>query len=117
MRISDWSSDVCSSDLKVTARTAAKPRAAKQPEPKKSSIPAEVQKLHKLILKSLDDDKAEDIVSIDLTGKSSVADYLVIASGRSSRQVGAMAEHLVERSEEHTSELQSLMRISYAVFC
>src|SRR3546814_15461218 len=67
MRISDWSSGVCSSDL------------------------------HKLILKSLDDDKAEDIVSIDLTGKSSVADYLVIASGRSSRQVGAMAEHLVER--------------------
>lgn len=82
---------------KATAKTAAKPKAAKPPAPKKSSIPAEVQKLHKLILKSLDDDKAEDIVSIDLTGKSSVADFLVIASGRSSRQVAAMAEHLVER--------------------
>lgn len=82
---------------KATAKTAAKPKAAKKAAPKKVGIPAEVQKLHKLILKSLDDDKAEDIVSIDLTGKSSVADYLVIASGRSSRQVGAMAEHLVEK--------------------
>ncbi len=87
---------------KATAKTAAKsraakPKAAKPAAPKKTGIPAAVQKLHKLILKSLDDDKAEDIVSIDLSGKSSVADYMVIASGRSSRQVGAIAEHLVER--------------------
>lgn len=79
-----------------------KPAATRAPAPKKTSIPAEVQKLHKLILKSLDDDKAEDIVSIDLTGKSSVADYLVIASGRSSRQVGAIAEHLLERVGKST---------------
>lgn len=46
---------------------------------------------------SLDDDKAEDIVVIDLAGKTSLADHLVIASGRSRRQVGAMAEHLVRR--------------------
>jgi ribosome-associated protein len=83
---------------KSTAKASAKPKAAKKTvAPKKLGIPAEVQKLHKLILKSLDDDKAEDIVSIDMTGKSSVADYMVIASGRSSRQVGAMAEHLVEK--------------------
>jgi ribosome-associated protein len=56
-----------------------------------------VIKLHQLILKSLDDDKAEEIVSIDLAGKSSIADFLVIASGRSSRQVAAIAEHLVDR--------------------
>ncbi len=49
---------------------------------------------------SLDDDKAEDIVVIDLAGKSSIADYMVIASGRSQRQVGAMAEHLVERLKQ-----------------
>lgn len=55
-------------------------------------------------MKSLDDDKAEDIVSIDLSGKSSVADYLVIASGRSSRQVGAIAEHLVERIASETGK-------------
>ncbi len=43
---------------------------------------------------SLDDDKADDIVVIDLHGKSSMADYMVIASGRSQRQLHAMSEHL-----------------------
>ncbi|WP_233354494.1 ribosome silencing factor [Woodsholea maritima] len=51
--------------------------------------------LEALVMKILDDDKAEDIVSIDLTGKSSVTDYMVIASGRSNRHVGALADHLV----------------------
>ena len=50
-----------------------------------------------LILTSLEDDKAEDIVSIALKGKSEMADHMVIASGRSSRQVIAIAEHLVDR--------------------
>lgn len=49
------------------------------------------------VLRSLDDDKAEDVVTIDLRGRSSVADHMVICSGRSSRQVGAIAEKLVER--------------------
>ena len=53
-----------------------------------------------LILTSLDDDKAEDIVSIDLAGKSEMADNMVIASGRSSRQVAAMADHLADRLKE-----------------
>ena len=56
--------------------------------------PAASKKLLGLIEKSLDDDKAENVVAIDLTGKSSIADYMVIASGRSARQLGAMAEHL-----------------------
>ena len=56
--------------------------------------PAASKKLLGLVEKSLDDDKAEDVVAIDLSGKSSIADYMVIASGRSSRQLGAMAEHL-----------------------
>ncbi|KAF0118671.1 MAG: putative nicotinate-nucleotide adenylyltransferase (NadD-like) [Rhodospirillaceae bacterium] len=46
---------------------------------------------------SLANDKAEDIIVVDLNGKTSIADYMVIATGRSSRQVGAMAEHLMER--------------------
>ncbi len=50
-----------------------------------------------IIETSLDADKAEDIVTIDLAGKSSIADHLVIASGRSQRQVGAMADHLLYR--------------------
>ena len=52
------------------------------------------------ILASLDDDKAEEIVQIDLRGRSSIADYMVICSGRSSRQVGAIAEKLVERLKD-----------------
>ena len=48
------------------------------------------------ILASLDDDKAEDVVQIDLRGRSEMGDYMVIASGRSTRQVAAMAEHLAE---------------------
>lgn len=47
-----------------------------------------------VVEQSLDDDKAQDLVVIDLSGKSDMADYLVVASGTSSRQVGAMAEHL-----------------------
>jgi ribosome-associated protein len=54
-------------------------------------------KLHQLVLKSLDDDQAIETVSIPLAGKSSIADYMVIASGRSTRQVASMATKLAER--------------------
>lgn len=50
-----------------------------------------------LVLKSLDDDQAQEISSIPLEGKSTIADHMVIASGRSSRQVTAMAQKLAER--------------------
>jgi len=53
--------------------------------------------LHDLVLASLDDDQAQDVVSLALEGKSSIADYMVIASGRSTRQVAAMAQKLAER--------------------
>jgi ribosome-associated protein len=59
--------------------------------------PAAPSGLLRVIEKSLDDDKAENLVTIDLKGKSSVADFMVIASGRSARQLGAMAEHLREK--------------------
>ena len=51
--------------------------------------------LENLILAKLDDDKAQDVVFIDLKGKSPVADGLIVASGRSQRHVGAMADHLL----------------------
>lgn len=53
------------------------------------------------ILKSLDDHKAEEVVTIDLKGKSSIADYMVVASGRSGRQVVTMAEHLLQVVKQH----------------
>lgn len=52
------------------------------------------------ILNSLSDSKAEDIVQIDLRGKSSIGDYMVIASGRSSRQVNAIATNLVDHLKQ-----------------
>lgn len=48
-----------------------------------------------LVLSSLDNDKAEDVITIDLAGKSSIADHMVVASGTSHRHVGAMADHLL----------------------
>jgi ribosome-associated protein len=53
------------------------------------------RKITEIVQASLDDDKAEDPVVIDLDGKSTMADALIIASGRSARQVGAMADHLL----------------------
>lgn len=52
------------------------------------------------VLASLDDSKAENIVPIDIQGKSSLADHVVIASGRSHRHVAALAEHLVRALKE-----------------
>ena len=59
--------------------------------------PSEPGTLHALVLQSLDDDQAQEIMSIPLEGKSSIADHMVIASGRSTRQVAAMAQKLAER--------------------
>lgn len=56
--------------------------------------------LLELITSSLEDDKAIDIVAIDLRNKTILADYLVIATGRSQRHVGAVAERLIERLKE-----------------
>jgi ribosome-associated protein len=53
--------------------------------------------LHKLVMDQLDDDQAQEIVSIPLEGKSSIADHMVIASGRSTRQVASMAQKLAEK--------------------
>ena len=58
---------------------------------------ASVEALPRSILQSLDDDQAQEVISIPLEGKSSFADHMVIASGRSSRQVAAMAQKLAER--------------------
>ncbi|WP_029057696.1 ribosome silencing factor [Stappia stellulata] len=56
--------------------------------------------LHETVLASLSDSKAEDIVSIDITGKSPMTDQVVVASGRSHRHVGAIADHLLRDLKE-----------------
>ena len=60
------------------------------------------------ILISLEDDKAEEIVKINLRGKSEIADWMVIASGRSSRQVSAIAEHLVDSIKQTFGHLSKI---------
>ena len=54
-----------------------------------------------LILAKLDDDKAQEIVLIDLKERSSVADAMIVASGRSHRHVGAIADHLLRALKDH----------------
>ena len=54
----------------------------------------------KIVLESLEDSKAENIVSIDIRGKSSLGDHMVIASGRSNRHVGAVSDHLIKALKE-----------------
>ena len=56
--------------------------------------------LLKLTLQSLEDSKAIDVVSINLIGRSSIADYMIVASGSSSRQVTSMADNLVKTYKE-----------------
>lgn len=56
--------------------------------------------LHQSVIGSLADDLAQDIVSIDLAGKSAIADYMVIATGRSSRHVGALADRLLRKLKQ-----------------
>ena len=74
---------------KTTARKLAKEIQPTEPDPLARS-----RELLALVQTSLDDDKAEEVAVIELAGKSNIADFMVVASGRSSRQVGAMAEHL-----------------------
>ncbi|MEP2735235.1 MAG: ribosome silencing factor [Erythrobacter sp.] len=61
-----------------------------------TKVPAKSHPMHDLVMQQLDDDQAQEIVSIPLAGKSSMADYMVIASGRSTRQVASMAQKLAE---------------------
>ena len=61
-----------------------------------------VETLHALILHQLDEDQAQETISIPLAGKSSIADHMVIASGRSTRHVSAIADKLAQRIKQET---------------
>ena len=68
-----------------------------KPAPQTDGAIERAEALHRLVLRSLDDDKAVEVVSIPLHGKSNIADHMVIASGTSTRQVASMAQKLSER--------------------
>src|SRR3546814_6121147 len=103
MRISDWSSDVCSSDLR--ARDILRPAEARQQHMALNHV--DLCFPHHLTGQRREDQARRDCVATD------------IVTAELNRRVLRQGVHrrLRRRSEEHTSELQSLMRISYAVFC
>ncbi len=74
---------------------AAAPR-KKTPQPAEESAPQMID----VVLKSLDDAKAEQTVAIDITGKSSLSDHMVVTSGRSHRHVGAVADQVAKALRE-----------------
>ena len=77
----------------------AKPKAAKAAPARKAAKPAKPGLLD-MVLAQLDDAKAEAVVTINLDGKGALADSMVVASGRSNRHVGAIADQLVDRLKE-----------------
>src|SRR6478735_9214679 len=93
------------SRVRKSPASAAKSPAAKSRVAKSSTRPAAEDTL-KLILSCLDDMKAEESVTIDLHGKSSIADYMVVTTGRVNRHVGAIADNLVK--ELHASGVKSV---------
>ncbi|MEZ5994342.1 MAG: ribosome silencing factor [Hyphomonadaceae bacterium] len=79
----------------AAAQAGGAPRAANRP-----ARGIDVGAATRVVLTSLEDDKAEDIIAIDIRGRSSFADMLVVASGRSARHVGALADHIMRKLKD-----------------
>ena len=92
---------------RAAAATALRARAGAAPRAVAKDDPA-VAALHALVMSTLADDQAVEVVSIPLAGKTSIADHMVIASGRSTRQVASMAAKIAERAK---AELGRQVRI------
>jgi len=80
--------------------TPALSRAARRAPASVSRTRPDVKETVRLVLARLDDMKAEDIITINLSGKTSIGDYMVIASGRSQRHVGSVADRVIEALDE-----------------
>ena len=70
------------------------------PTPEAANVPS-VESAVELILNTLEDAKAEETVSVDITGKSSLADHMIVTSGRSQRHVGAVADQIIRALREN----------------
>src|SRR3546814_4929391 len=120
MRISDWSSDVCSSDLRVCASVGpvcpgpAKGKSRKRVNDSSSfrGIMRKNSNFSGLMKKLLIANRGEIALRIMRSAKEMGINTVAVYSEADRR-----SPHVQFRSEEHTSELQSLMSISYAVFC
>lgn len=77
-------------------------------QPPKSVTIEEIRSVADALCKALEDDKAEDLILVDLQGKSSLADFMIIASGRSGRHVAALASHVAEEVKKLTGRKPSV---------
>jgi ribosome-associated protein len=84
------------SERKGPLSTPAISRAADRAPGAVSKTRPDAEETLRLVLARLDDMKAEDTLTIDLRGKTSIGDYMVVSSGRSNRHVGAVAEHILK---------------------
>src|SRR3546814_1852200 len=115
MRISDWSSDVCSSDLMPLARIVA--HEADGLDPLGAQLRDDAKRVDRAFCR-LATCHRNSIIIEDLESDIGARGHRGADRQQSAMLIGAVAKILEDmRSEEHTSELQSLMRISYAVFC
>src|SRR3546814_2252579 len=112
MRISDWSSDVCSSDLQLQALADA---AMKQWGRIDILVCNAAVNTFFGPSKDIPDDAFDKIMDVNIKSNHWLCN--MVAPGMAERGGGAIVIISSVRSEEHTSELQSLMRISYAAFC
>lgn len=89
------------SATKIAAKPKSAPKSAARTKKPKQTVPAahDARRLDllRMVEKSLDADKAENIVHVDLADKSAIADFMVIATGRNTRQLAAMAQHVAEK--------------------
>jgi ribosome-associated protein len=82
------------------ATLSTKPQAGLKPAPAPRAAPLAPAALVETLKGIIDDAKAEDITTLDLVGKTSIADAMIVASGRSDRHVGAMAERIMAALKE-----------------
>src|SRR3546814_1661901 len=111
MRISDWSSDVCSSDLFLSSRI--KPSSGNS-DAREKFMSSDIHPFTLTVPESSLADLRERLACTRWPKQETVKDW---SQGAPLEKVRALCAHWADRSEEHTSELPSLMRISYAVFC
>src|SRR3546814_10094802 len=119
MRISDWSSDVCSSDLKVDRQYPVR-HARRQNDRRRLQLAlAEREGVDPAPRGAAADRDVEHALARGVLCRFEEMERHAVAAVGDGNAIGgdAAAVIFIERSEEHTSELQSLMRISYAVFC
>ena len=88
--------------MKTLTSSAPRLQAAKQ------ATIEDIRAVAESLAKSLEDDKAEDLLFIDLQGKSSLADFMIIASGRSGRHVAALADHISQEAKKLTGRPASV---------